>query len=186
MKRIIPIIKITFLIVSTLTILSLKNYLVLTGILFFLLLAFMLISPKLSVFNRLKMFIPLGFFILILQIVFNQRQSLFYGFLSTYIIWVRLVTISLVIFYFMAITSPLEIILAFWFFPQKIKLLLTMTFYFIPIIFQESEQIILIQKSRGLKNFFWNITPLIIPLLHRVFIRAELLALTIISRSYQE
>jgi len=63
---------------------------------------------------------------------------------------------------------------------------LTMTFYFIPIIFQESEQIILVQKSRGLKTFSWNIAPLIIPLLHRVFLRAELLALTIISRGYNE
>ena len=167
-------------------ILNIKNYLFLTGLLFILSIFLSLTPARKLVFKRLKILLPIAIMIFVLQIIFNQPQSLFLRIEFAYFVFIRIAIISLSVLFFMAVVSTSEIILAFWFLPQNIKLVLTMTFYFIPAIFMEAEQIILVQKSRGLKTFSWNITPLIIPLLHRIFLRAETLSLAIISRGYEE
>ncbi|PIY71206.1 hypothetical protein COY88_01640 [Candidatus Roizmanbacteria bacterium CG_4_10_14_0_8_um_filter_35_28] len=186
MKIFFASLKIIFLLVFTIAILNIKKYLFLTRLLFILFIFLWLTPSKKLVFRRLKILLPIALMIFVLQIFFNQSQSFIWRIEFAYSVFIRIAIVSLIVLFFMTVVSTSEIIIAFWFLPKNIKLLLTMTFYFIPIIFQESEQIILVQKSRGLKTFSWNIAPLIIPLLHRVFLRAELLALTIISRGYNE
>lgn len=186
MKKFFACLKTIFLIIFTITILNIKNYSFLTGLLLILVIFLWLTPAKKLIFKRLKILIPIALMIFVLQIIFNQAQSLSWRIEFAYFVFIRITIISLVVLFFMTVVSASEIILAFWFLPQNIKLMLTMTFYFIPAIFKEAEQIILVQKSRGLKTFSWNIAPLIIPLLHRIFLRAETLALAIIARGYEE
>lgn len=186
MKNFFACLKIIFLIAFSILILNIKNYLFLTGLLFVLLIFLSLTPARKLIFSRLKILLPVAIMIFVLQIIFNQSQSFIWRIGFAYFVFIRITIVSLAVLFFVTVVSTSEIILAFWFLPQNIKLVLTMTFYFIPAIFKEAEQIILVQKSRGLKTFIWNITPLIIPLLHRIFLRAETLSLTIISRGYEE
>jgi len=186
MKKFFACLKTIFLIVFTITTLNIKNYSFLTGLLFILFIFLWLTPARKLIFSRLKILLPIAIMIFVLQIIFNQSQSLIWRIEFAYFVFIRIAIVSLAVLFFMTAVSTSEIILAFWFLPQNIKLVLTMTFYFIPAIFKEAEQIILVQKSRGLKTFNWNIAPLIIPLLHRIFLRAETLSLAIISRGYEE
>jgi energy-coupling factor transporter transmembrane protein EcfT len=102
----------------------------------------------------------------------------------------RIILISLSVLLFLSKTSLYELTRAFDFLPKRWLLLLIMTCYFIPAILSESEKISIIQKSRGLKmsslSFFSNLAALIIPLLHRIFKRAETLSLAMVSRGYTD
>jgi len=186
MKNFFASLKIIFLITFTIATLNIKNYLFLTRLLFILFIFLWLTPSRKLVFSRLKILLPVAIMIFVLQIIFNQSQSLIWRIEFAYFVFIRIAIVSLAVLFFITVVSTSEIILAFWFLPKNIKLVLTMTFYFIPTIFKETGQIILVQKSRGLKTFSWNIAPLIVPLLHRIFIRAEALSLAIISRGYEE
>jgi energy-coupling factor transporter transmembrane protein EcfT len=118
-------------------------------------------------------------------LLFNQSVPVFQRFLSGASSFLKITVISLLIFFWITVTSTAEIISSLFFLPNNLKLLLTMTFYFIPSIIIETEQISAVQKSRGLKTFIFNPFPLIVPLLHRVMARAEGLSLTIASRGYE-
>lgn len=185
MKNIKAVLKIFTLIILSAIILYTFNSLILTAILFILLVIFQFNQPKLSILNRLKVLLPLGVFIIIFQIIFNQSPLLIDKFLFGFVAFMRIAIVSILVLFYISVTSPMEIISVFWFLPKNFKLLLTMTFYLISAIFGESEKIILIQKTRGLKSTIWNPIPLMIPLLHRIFKRAETLALSISSRGYE-
>jgi len=65
-----------------------------------------------------------------------------------------------------------------------------MTCYFIPGVLIEGDKIKAVQKSRGMNinniQIINNLASIIIPLLHRIFQRAETLALNILARGYEE
>jgi len=165
-------------------VLAFKNYLFLTSVL----LAVLFISPFINVknklFSRLKLLIPTSILIFVFQILFNQSPTFLDKLAFSYLVFSKILIISVLVLYFVATTSLSSIISFLSFLPEDIKLMLTMTFYFIPLIFDEAKYISLVQKSRGLRNSSFNIAPLIVPLLHRVFVRAQALSLAIVSRGY--
>ena len=182
MNKEITLIKIIFLIVLSFIILNLKNPYILTLIFFVLFFIFQFLKEKNKLNHRLIALMPIIIITFLLQLVFNKQLSLMSKIVFSYLVFSKVAVISTLVLLFVTTTSPSDIILTFWFFPDYLKLILTMTFYFIPVIFDEAKHIAIVQKSRGLKTFFLNPFPLIVPLLHRVMKRAEALSLTIASR----
>ena len=184
MKKIITIFKIISLIFFSSVIFYIKNEIILTVLFILLLIILRIVPTKRPILERLKLLIPIGLLIFLFQIVFNQSLTLPERFLFGYLVFLRIVLVSLLVLLFTSLTSPKEIVSAFSFLPQQFQLLLMITFYLIPLIFDEWEKILLVQKSRGLGK--GNFIPVLIPLLHRIFQRAETLALTVVSRGYEE
>lgn len=184
MKKTIILIKNIFVVFLSFFILYIKNPIILSVFFCLLLTANFFVSSKNQLIKRLIPLLTIGFFIIVFQLLFNQSVPVLQRLLSGILTFLKITTISLLIFFWITITSPSEIISSLFFLPNNLKLLLTMTFYFIPSIILETQQISAIQKSRGLKTFAFNPFPLIVPLLHRVMKRAETLSLTIASRGY--
>lgn len=180
MKKFISLILFSFVI------LHLKDSFLLSAIFLLLLVSLKIIPAKRPVEGRLKILLPVGFFIILIQLLFHQSSNMVTRLIFGYTVFIRLMIISLSVLFFMSVTSASEIITTLAFLPKKIRLVLTMTFYFIPAILDESDRISVVQKSRGLRSGLSSILPLVIPLLHRVFQRAETLSLTIVSRGYEE
>lgn len=184
MKKTIILFKNFFIVFLSFFILYIKSPIALLVIFCFLLITNFLTSSKNQLIKRLIPLMSIGFFIIIFQLLFNLSVPVYERFLNGTFTFLKITIISLLIFFWITITSPLEIISSLYFLPNNLKLLLTMTFYFIPSIIVETQQISAVQKSRGLKTFVFNPFPLIVPLLHRVMKRAEALSLTIASRGY--
>jgi len=144
--------------------------------------SFLLESAKVII-KRLGLFLLIGFSIFIFQLFFNKsvlfQDRLFFSLISFF----KIATISQIVFITVKIISPSEIINAFDFLSSSTKLLLGLTFYFIPLLTNELKTINLVQKSRGAKASLFS---LLIPLLHRVFQRSETLTFTILSRGFKE
>ena len=140
--------------------------------------------------KRLKIIIPIALFVMLFQIIFNTSQPFLDRVILGYVASIRIIIISLSVLLFLTITSISEIMLLFDFLPRKILLTFMMTCYFIPGVLNEAEKIKAVQKSRGLKTSRWivtsNIASIIVPLLHRVFQRAETLSMAILSRGFEE
>lgn len=134
---------------------------------------FFIDSPKVTL-KRVQVFFFIGASIILFQLIFasplNFRTIL------------QISTISEIIFVSLKWISPSEIISAFSFLPPAVIVLFSMTFYFIPLLTAEQNTIRLVQRSRGTKN-----SPLafLLPLLHRIFQRAETVSLTILSRGFK-
>lgn len=139
-----------------------------------LLVLILIFSPRTQLLSRLK---PL-FFISSLIVLFQLRH-LSQAMLAA----LRITTLSLLVFYYTATTSVSQIVKTFSFLPKPWRLMLTITFSLIPVIFNEAKKIKLIQTSRGYagKNPF----PIIIPLLHRTLQRSEQIALIIETKNLQ-
>lgn len=176
--------KISGLIFFSLLVLYLKDAFLLTVIFILLFLALNIWPPKRPVIERLHAIMGAGIFIILFQLIFHPSPDLMTRFVFGYTVFIRILIISFSMLFFMSFTSSSEIIAVFRFLPEKMQLMLTITFYFIPAILEESARISQVQKSRGqikgMKAFF----SLMIPLLHRVLQRAETLSLTIVSRGY--
>lgn len=191
MKKILTLVKIIFLLLFNSLVFFFQEPLILT--LLFFLFIFILIPLKYLVLERLKIIIPIGIMIILFQLIFNTSIPLDQRFLFGYIASMKIILISLSVFLFLSFTSLFELIQLFNFLPKTWLLLLTLTFYFIQSILNETEKIKAAQKSRGLRINSWNIfinllnlSALIVPLLHRIFQRAETLSLTIVSRGFEE
>ena len=184
MKKNIILIKNFLFVLLSFFILYIKNPYILLVFFCLLLIINSYVSSKKLLIKRLIPLIFVGFFIIVFQLLLNPSipvsERLFNGAFTL----IKITIISLLIFFWINITSPSEIISSLYFLPNNLKLLLTMTFYFIPSIIMETQKISIVQKSRGLKTFLFNPFPLIVPLLHRVMARAEALSLSIASRGY--
>ncbi len=186
MKRLLAVIKTIGLVVFSYVSLYIYNVWILTIIFFFLFIILAIFFPERHVLKRLKPLLPVGVFIILIQLIFYQSSTLVNRFLFGYLVFIKIAIVSTAVFFYTSVTSASEIILAFWFLPKKFQLLLTMTFYFVSSILNEAENIALVQKSRGFKFFYLNIFPIIVPLVHRIFQRSSMLALTLVSRGYEE
>jgi energy-coupling factor transporter transmembrane protein EcfT len=155
----------------------------------FLIIAIILIPTKYSLINRLKVILPICLIILISQIVFNSAFSFEQRFLFGYISSMRIIIVSLSVFAFLATTPLSEIVAVFQFLPKDWLLLLTITCYLIPATITETQHIGMVQKSRTVYKNRWNViqntAALFVPLLHRIFKRAEIISFTIVSRSFE-
>jgi len=186
MRKIIAVLKIILLLFVNFFVFSTKNPFALTGL--FLLMVLILIPTKYSVLGRLKTIIPICIIILLSQIIFYPSVALTQRFLFGYIASMRIIIVSLSVFVFLAFTALSEIISVFRFLPKDWLLMLLITCYLIPVTLSEAERIKLVQKSRIIYKNPWkivqNLAALYVPLLHRVFKRAEVISLTVISRGY--
>lgn len=139
-------------------------------------------SAKTSL-RRLSLLFLIGLSIFVFQLLFNKsllfQECLFFSLISFF----KIAAISQIVFITVKIISPSEIINAFDFLSSSTKLLLGLTFYFIPLLTNELKIINLVQKSRGSRGSPFS---LLVPLLHRVFQRAETLSFTILSRGFKE
>lgn len=146
--------------------------------------AIFFVKKKHKFFARAKSLVPAGIIIFVLQAIIGQGDMI--AKLSfSYVVFSKLIIISLLVLFFTTYTSPGRIVSAFFFLGENIRIMLTMTFYFIPLIYEEARYIAAVQKSRGLGSSRLNIAPLVVPLLHRIFLRAQALSLTIVSRGYE-
>jgi energy-coupling factor transporter transmembrane protein EcfT len=132
--------------------------------------------------KRIGYFVVIGISMVLFQIFFNLTIPIMLrietGLKSTLL----LSAVSQIIFMVIEFISPTNIISAFWFLPKQILLLLSMTFYFIPLLIHEQITIQLVQKSRGSRI---NVFASIIPLLYRIFQRSETISYTIVGRGYE-
>ena len=188
MKKIQTIAKLLGLVLFNYLIFFVENPLVLTVILLLFILAALPIHyPFLK---RLKTIIPVAILIILFQLIFNTTEPIYTRLLLGYLAATRLIAISLSVLLFLTITSISELLSIFSFLPKNVLLIIMMTWYFIPGVVQESEKISAVQKSRGMninnRKIVQNLASLLVPLLHRVFQRAETLSLTLISRGYEE
>jgi energy-coupling factor transporter transmembrane protein EcfT len=165
-----------------------QNPFLLTGILVLFILVGL--STHYPFVKRLKTILPVAVLIILFQLIFNRTQTLDSRLLLGYLAATRLVAISLSVLLFLTITSITELVSVLSFLPKSILLIIMMTWYFIPGVLRESEKISAVQKSRGMNmhnlRIIQNLASLLIPLLHRVFQRAETLSLTLLARGYEE
>ena len=140
--------------------------------------------------QRIRFFCLIGLAILLFQMVGNTLIPLEQRVYISVRTFLQLASISQVVFVLMKCISPSEIISAFYFLPQTLRLLLSMTFYFIPLLVKELHTIQLIQQSRGLgntlKSKLYAPFAFMVPLLERMFVRSEIISYTILSRGYKE
>lgn len=143
-----------------------------------------------EIIKRIKLFFFLGIFILLFQFLFNQAGSVTERIFLGFRVVLQLATISESVFMVMKLISPAEIVESFDFLPKSIQILLSMTFYFIPLLIKEYDTIQLVQQSRRLGSTFFSrsFSPIYIfvPLLHRIFQRSETITYTILSRGWRE
>ena len=184
MNKVVTIINIILLLIFSFVILNIKDYRVTVFLLFILFIVFQLLKEKNKLNHHLIAFLPVIIITFLFQLIFNKQSTFMSNVFFSYLIFSKVAIISALVLLFVTVTSPANIISAFWFLSDDLRLILTMTFYFIPVIFDETKHISMVQKSRGLRSFFANPFPLIVPLLHRVMKRAEALSLTIASRGY--
>lgn len=188
MKKIITFIKLLALLLFNFIIFQINNPPELTIILAIFLALLFPLNP--SLVKRLQTILPVAIMIILFQLLFNSSVTVHERFFLGYIAAIRLITISLSVLLFLTLTSMSEIVRLFSFLPRNAVLVIMMTCYFIPGVLNESEKIKAVQKSRGMKSnnihIITNLASLLIPLLHRVFQRAETLSMTILSRGYEE
>lgn len=165
--------KLIFLLILSFLVILQKNIYFLAVFLTLLLILLSFHARRRELFSRLK---PL--FLISALVILFQLRHLDTAFLAA----LRIMTLSLLVFYYTTTTSVSRIIASFAFLPHSWQLMLTITLSLIPVIFSEAKKISLIQKSRGYQNK--NPLPVIIPLLHRTLNRAEQIGLVIETRGY--
>ena len=142
-----------------------------------------------EIIRRIRLFLFLGIFILLFQLAFNHVGTVLQRLTLGLSVILEIAIISESVFVVMKIISPAEIVKSLNFLPKSIQILLSMTFYFIPLLMKEYEYIRLVQRSRGLGSTLisrlFSAVYIIIPLLHRVFQRSETITYTILSRGFE-
>ena len=146
----------------------------LLGLIFSLNLLVIYFSPRRTeLLSHLKFLAILIGLVVILQLLARQPVSLVPG--------LKVGALSLLVLTYTSLSSVKEISQCFKFLGPKSQLLITLTLNLIPIILKEAENIVLIQSSRG--RSLRSPLPVIIPLLHRTFARAQQLALVLEAKS---
>lgn len=190
MKKISTFLVLLVIIGVNIVVLSLKDPLFVAAI--FLIvggLSIFITSPSQTI-NHLKFFIGLAVSILVFQIIFARGVPFETKLVSTARVVLQLFIVSEVVRIEVKYISPVSLISFFTFLSRRAQLLIAMTFYFIPLTMKEYEIIKQMQLSRGLGRSIKSrlIAPIafIIPLLHRVFQRSEVLTYSILSRGWRE
>ncbi len=131
-------------------------------------------SPRRTeLLSRLKFLAILIGLVVILQLLARQPVSLIPG--------LKVGALSLLVLTYTSLSSIKEISQTLRFLGPKAQLLITLTLNLIPIILKEAENIVLIQSSRSRR--LKSPLPVIVPLLHRTFARAQRLALVLEAKS---
>lgn len=186
--KFIPVIKIVLLCLLTTVLLYVNNHVF--NIVLFVITVGLLLSIKKRIIIK-KRIVPLVSTVVVLiifhslfntAIPFSERLQAGLG------AGIRLFTVSSLVFLYTVTASPSEIMMVFAFLPKLYQLLLTITLTTVPAIFEESEHITRVQKTRGLKvsrfNPLSHLLPVLLPLFHSIFARAEQLTIVMVTRGY--
>ncbi|MBU2052215.1 hypothetical protein KKH13_03375 [Patescibacteria group bacterium] len=122
-----------------------------------------------ELFSRLRFLAIVVGLIFLLQLITRQPISFVPG--------LKVGALSLLVLTYTSLSSVKEISQMFSFLGPRNQLLITLTLNLIPLILKEAQNIILVQSSRGRRSF--NPFPVIVPLLHRTFQRAQQLTLVL-------
>ena len=190
MKKIYTFLALLIIVGINIVVLSLKDTLFIIVIFLIVGSVSMVITSPSQTIDHLKFFIGLAVSILIFQMVFARDLSFETKLLLTARVASQLFIVSEVVRIGVKYISPVSLISFFSFLPKGIQLLIAMTFYFIPLTMKEYEIIKQVQISRGLGKSIKSklIAPIafIVPLLHRVFQRSEVMTYSVLSRGWME
>lgn len=179
-----------FLIISNIFIVKTHDIAVLCAIALITGIATIFTRTTLTSLRRMRTFLFIGLSIILFQVLLNTSQSLINRLISGIRTTLQLALMSEIVFITLKYISPARIVSALYFLPQKILLLFTMTFAFIPILLSEQRSIQIAQSSRGTGTSFKSrlIAPiaLIVPLIHRIFQRAEAISYSLLARGFDE
>lgn len=180
MQKFLTLFKLIILFSTTTFMLLQQNWEVIVMVFFAVIFLVFALQPKKFPLQRFVPLLVIAAFIILFHLIFNTgigyQERIAIGAIEA----TKITTISLLVFLFTATTSINSIMLLFAFCPRKFKLVLTITFGILPAVMEEARNIKLIQNARGLHtnsfNLYKSFFPLIIPLLHRSFQRAERIA----------
>jgi len=159
-----------------------KEALFLNLFFFLIVLCFIFIKQKFSIFiTWLKPLFAITIIIFLIQI--STRESLIVSVLSS----LRVLSLSSLIFIFIHTTKLSLIIKALSFLPIKISYVLSLSLGMIPQLTKEIKQITIAQQARGHKrswNIFKSYLPIILPLFTKSFIRSEQISISMQARGF--
>jgi energy-coupling factor transporter transmembrane protein EcfT len=142
-----------------------------------------------TVVSRMITLIGISSFVVLFQLIFNQSDVVFHRLLIGCLAALRLIALSLLVLLFTETTSASQIISSLSFLPEKVVLMLTISFSLIPTIFQEISAIRIAQQARGFSprgiNMLRSIFPILIPLLNRTLTRAEHIAIILQTKGFE-
>lgn len=190
MKKLRTLLILLVIIGINVAVLSLKDTVFIVATFFMIGSISMIITSPSQTVNHIQFFVWIALSIFIFQTIFVRNVNLETTVLLTVRIALQLFIVSEVVRTGIRYISPVSLMSFFAFLPKNIRLLIAMTFYFIPLTMKEYEIIKQIQVSRGLGKSIRSkyIAPIafIIPLLHRVFQRSEGVTNSIIARGWRE
>ncbi|MCL5261508.1 MAG: energy-coupling factor transporter transmembrane protein EcfT [Gammaproteobacteria bacterium] len=190
MKNIFVFIKLLFLFLITTALLLTRDWFLITLFMFLVFIVIILVKPQKILRQRVYPLFVIGALIILFQLLFNSSLSYAARIAAGIISTEKIITLSFIVLIFSATTSISQILSIFSFLPKRIQLAISMSFGILPAVIEEAHKIILIQNARGLNtkslNIFKSIIPIIVPLFHRSFLRAERIAITLYSRGYQD
>ena len=177
--------KIVSLILLSLLILA-STSLLFSGVVFLILLITYRLLDRQKFWLNFKAVLIFFVFILVGRLLLVHNLTLQENLQIAVLFFVRMGSITFLMFSFIKITSILEIARFLSFLPRQMRLLIIITFSFLPIIQKEFENIYIAQKVRHFRfnpiQFYKSFFPIFVPLLHRVLNRAEQIAVVIESR----
>ena len=172
---------------TTLTI-YVQDFWILLSLLILMIIFIIVIRSRNNLSERVSPLISIFFLILIFQIVFNTSLDLFSRIGKGFIAGLKILNLSLLVFFFTATTPLSRIGSVFSFLPKSMRLMLTITLSLIPVVFEEAKKITIAQNSRGYNtrqlNPIRSIMHVLIPLIHRILRRSEQIAMVLESRGY--
>ncbi len=139
-----------------------------------------------TILRRTRFFVILGLGICVFHIIDGTTRGLGDKIAVASLTALKLATISQVVDDVTVMISPSHVASLLEWLPSTARLLITMTFSFIPQLAREYTSIRIAQSSRGAHTggllHVRTIRAIMIPLLHRLFLRSGALALSLVAR----
>ena len=152
-------------------------------IFFLLILCYIFIKQKFSVYiTWLKPLFIAVIIVFIIQLL--TKEGLIISILSS----LRILSLSSLVFLLIHTTKLNFIIQALSFFPPQISYVLSLSLGMIPQLTKEVKQIAIAQQARGHKknwNIFKSYLPILLPLFTKSFIRAEQISISMQARGFK-
>jgi energy-coupling factor transport system permease protein len=160
-----------------------KEALYLNMIFFLLILCYIFVKQKFSIYiSWLNPLFIAAIIIFIIQLL--TKEGLILSLLSS----LRILSLSSLIFLLIHTTQLSLIIKALSFFPPQISYVLSLSLGMIPQLTKEVKQIAIAQQARGHKinwNIFKSYLPILLPLFTKSFIRAEQISISMQARGFK-
>lgn len=189
MNKLFPALKLIGLICLTTAMLWLKSWFLISIFLVLTITTIFFLKTNKHLGQRIYALVFISICIVLFQLLFNFQADLTTRLTLGIINAEKIMALSLLVLVYSATTSFSELIELFSFLPKNISLMFTLAFSLMAVMTDEVRKIALVQNARGLNTKSLNpkksIVPLIIPLLHRSFMRAERIAVVLHAKEYE-